>query len=104
MGFSSGFGVGQVGEEVKADTGSPIWLIAWLRAKEEIILGHSPVSELSNWLHDIVQRVYNIYTCRETNRYFPVVLFIIEKYFFLRESRTNEFVIWNLLVRNFKEI
>lgn len=52
MGFSSGFGVGQVGaqgkEEVKADTGSPIWLIAWLRAKEKIMLGYSPISDLSN--------------------------------------------------------
>lgn len=41
MGFSSGFGVGQVGpkgeEEVKADTGSPIRLIAQLRARKEIM-------------------------------------------------------------------
>jgi len=38
MGFSSGFGVGPKGdEEVKADTGSSIRLIAWLRARKEIM-------------------------------------------------------------------
>lgn len=49
MGFSSGFGVGQVspkGERVKADTGSPPIheLIEWLRARKEIMPVSIPLS------------------------------------------------------------
>lgn len=47
MGFSSGFGVGQIGpkgeEDVKADTGSSIRLIVWLRARKGIMPVYPPI-------------------------------------------------------------